>query len=174
MTTSLIDPGLPHIIVATAGSAIGCEDDPNAEPSFFHMGQLTQKELVIKGASAGGDDASMATMMPLTAARSTPVVPLWTSGSALTALYHPSRLVIYSSSAGSSAFPAAFRAPPGLGGPTLIYSARTDDIALLEPGKGVLLDLPKQQDVTLEMLDVAHLREVVDADGKVCLTAASP
>jgi hypothetical protein len=173
--TSLVDPNTPHIIAATVGG-ISCKDDPSAEPSFFDFGE-SQKGLVLKAGPAAGPSA---VMTPLAAAQGTLIgkssetlTPLWTSSTSLAALYHPSRLIVYSSSAASTAYPAALRAPPSLTGPMAVISARTEDVVLVEPGKGLLLDLPKQQDVVLESLDVAHLRQVMDADGKVSLQTAA-
>lgn len=113
-----------------------------------------------------------ATMTPLAAVQGKQVAasghaltPLKTSGS-IAALYHPSKLVVYSQKANLPA-PVAVHAPASLTGTAAVYSARMDDIALLEAGKGVLLDLPKQGGAVLESLEVAQLRQVVSADGQV-------
>lgn len=168
LSTSQAEPNETHLLATSNASiaSIACEE--HTEGSFFDLGAI-RKDLVLKSTSAIVDHPARATLTPLSAFKDSDVddqetvVPLQTSNSSIVALYHPTRLILYSPGV-TLPGPLAVKAPKSLRTPFVVHLDKRSAV-LLQPNQGVLVGL--SGDLGVDTLDVSAMTAIKDKTGQV-------
>lgn len=165
LSTSQAEPNETHLL-ATSNASIACEE--HTEGSFFDLSAI-RKDLVLKSTSAIVDHPARATLTPLSAFKESDVdnqeivIPLKTSNTSIVALYHPTRLILYSPGV-TLAGHLAVKAPKSLRTPVVVHLDKRSAV-LLQPDQGILVGL--SGDLGVDTLDVSAMSAIKDKTGQV-------